>query len=150
MSSNGNQGSGSKSGQVAQFPPLPPIPAAPQTPPDERQRTAGRVMGNLADAVASQMHVAGPNLSTGYHASAVNLGELQSTLAKSISRLNSEQLADRWSEVFDWLQRTLRVWVQRCKQMKIERNELGIHIELETQDDHGYYRYSFDVFPKSG
>ena len=101
-------------------------------------------------SVAGQMHVAGPNLSTGYHASAVNLGELQSVLAKSISRLSSEQLANRWSEVFDWLQRTLRVWVQRCKQLKIERNELGIHIEIETQDDHGYYRYSFDVFPKSG
>ncbi len=107
-------------------------------------------MGNLADAVADQMRVAGPNLSTGYHASAVNLGELQSALAKGISRLSAEQLADRWNEVFDWLQRTLRVWVQRCKQLRIERNELGIHIELETQDDHGCYRYSFDVFPKSG
>jgi hypothetical protein len=32
--------------------------------------------------------------------------------------------------------------------MHIERREQGILIELETQDDLGYYEYRFDVFPR--
>ena len=32
--------------------------------------------------------------------------------------------------------------------MHIERRELGIRIELETQDDLGHYEYAFDVFPR--
>jgi hypothetical protein len=51
-------------------------------------------------------------------------------------------------EVFSWMHRLLRAWVQRCKLMKIERKELGIRVELETQDDHGYYEYRFEVFPR--
>jgi hypothetical protein len=40
--------------------------------------------------------------------------------------------------------------VQRCKRMRIERHQTGVRIELETQDDHGYYEYRFDVFPRRG
>ncbi len=32
--------------------------------------------------------------------------------------------------------------------MRIECRQAGIRIELETQDDFGYYEYGFDVFPK--
>ena len=28
------------------------------------------------------------------------------------------------------------------------RRETGIHVDLETQDDHGYYTYGFDVFTR--
>jgi uncharacterized protein YprB with RNaseH-like and TPR domain len=55
---------------------------------------------------------------------------------------------ERWDEVFSWMRRLLRSWVQRCKLVKIERQELGIRVELDTQDDHGYYKYGFDVFPR--
>ena len=94
------------------------------------------------------MHVAGPNLTTGFCASSVDLGRLQDELQKGIARLNVAQLDERWDEVLSWMHRLLRAWVQRCKLMKIERRELGIHIALETQDDHGYYKYEFDVFSR--
>jgi hypothetical protein len=32
--------------------------------------------------------------------------------------------------------------------MHIERRDLAIRIELETQDDLGHYEYGFDVFPR--
>jgi len=50
----------------------------------------------------------------------------------------------------DWIRRVCRAWVQRCKRLRIERRRTGIRIELETQDDLGYYEYGFDVFPKRG
>ena len=94
------------------------------------------------------MRVAGPNLTTGFCASSVDLGRLQAELAKGIARLNAAQVEERWDEVVSWMRRLLRSWVQRCKLVKIERQELGIHVELETQDDYGYYNYGFDVFPR--
>jgi hypothetical protein len=41
----------------------------------------------------------------------------------------------------------IRAWVQRCKLMTIRPRREGIHVSLQTQDDHGYYRYEFDVLP---
>jgi hypothetical protein len=133
---------------VARFPPLPSIPPAPQQPPDERQAKASQIIGGLAGAVEAETQVAGPNLTTGYYASSVDLGRLQAELGKGVARLKPGQVEERWDEVFSWMRRLLRVWVQRCKLMKIERRELGIRIELETQDDRGYYNYGFDVFPR--
>lgn len=95
------------------------------------------------------MRVAGPNLTTGFRASSVDLGRLQTELARGIARLDAEQLEERWDEAFTWMHRFLASWVQRCKRMKIERQELGVRVELETQDDRGYYNYSFYVFPRS-
>ncbi|HLM75045.1 MAG TPA: hypothetical protein VK459_20185 [Polyangiaceae bacterium] len=43
--------------------------------------------------------------------------------------------------------RAISSWVQRYKRLKIERAGDGLRIEIETQDDHGYYVYRFDVFP---
>lgn len=94
------------------------------------------------------MHVSGPNLSSGFHASAVDLGRLQSTLQRGLTRFDQVQLEARWEEIFDWIRRVLRSWVQRCKSMRIERHDDAIYIELETQDDRGYYSYAFDVFPR--
>ena len=50
------------------------------------------------------------------------------------------------NEVADWMYRAVFQWVQRCKGFQVRRRKLGIEIELETQDDHGYYIYRFDVF----
>jgi hypothetical protein len=94
------------------------------------------------------MHVAGPNLSTGFHASAVDVGRLQAALEDGLRRFDDAQLESRWHEIFDWICRVARSWVQRGKQVRIERRQAGIHLHLETQDDLGYYKYEFDVFPR--
>ncbi len=133
---------------VAQFPPLPPIPPPPQRPPDERQAKASQIIGGLAGALETEMRVAGPNLATGYYASSADLGRLQAELAKGVARLTVAQVEERWDELSSWMHRFLRSWVQRCKVVTIERQELGVRIEIETQDDHGYYKYGFDVFPR--
>ena len=77
---------------VARFPPLPAIPPAPQQPPDERQAKASQIIGGLAGAVETEMQVAGPNLTTGYYASSVDLGRLQAELGKGVARLTAAQL----------------------------------------------------------
>ena len=134
-------------GRVVSFPPLPRIPAPPVLPDDPRQRRAGHILGKIAVVAQASMEVAGPNLVRGFHASAVDLGRLQDALRRGLSRFDSAQLEARWSEVFGWLRRVITGWVQRCKHLKIERLAGGIHIEIHTQDDHGYYRYEFDVIP---
>lgn len=40
--------------------------------------------------------------------------------------------------------------MQRHKKMKPSRFATGIRVELQTQDDLGYYDYAFDVFPCRG
>ena len=40
--------------------------------------------------------------------------------------------------------------VQPVKHMKADLCDKGIAIEIETQDDHGYYHYRLDVFPGRG
>ncbi len=137
-----------KSREVAAFPPIPRPPKAPQLPADPRQSGSAHIIGTIASAAASSMLVAGPNLSNGFHASAVDVGRLQSALERGLARFDGNQLEARWSEIFDWIRRVARSWVQRCKHMHIERRQAGIRIELETQDDLGYYEYKFDVFPR--
>lgn len=83
------------------------------------------------------MHTSGPNLSTGFYASAVNIGRLQAALEHGLARFDETQLETRWDEIFDWILRVARTWVQRCKGMRIERRQMGIRSELETQDDLG-------------
>jgi hypothetical protein len=96
------------------------------------------------------MALAGPNLTEGLHASAVDLGRLQEIAERALRHFTRDRLEERWDDVFDWLRRFLGRWVQRRKELKIERHDAGIHIDLVTQDDYGYYRYSFDVFPERG
>jgi len=119
---------------VVQFPPLPPLPAAVAAPPDDRQRTYGQIVGNLTDA--------------GYRASAVDLGALQDVLSAAIAHFDMEQVRARWShDVFDWMRAAIAMFVQRRKEIRFDLEENGVHITLDTQDDRGYYRYEFDVFP---
>jgi len=106
-----------------------------------------RVAGAIAGVAEGTMQLAGPNFSSGFRASAVDLGRLQTVLSRGVARLDVDQIEQRWDEVFDWMRRVLRGWVQRCKHMKIERRGSGIRVEVEAQDDHGYYSYGFDVFP---
>jgi hypothetical protein len=94
------------------------------------------------------MRISGPNLSTGFHASAVDVGRLQAALEHGLARFDESQVETRWDELFGWIRRVTRSWVQRCKRMRIERHQSSIRIELETQDDLGYYEYRFDVSPR--
>lgn len=142
-----NKKKGGGPGTVARFPPMPRIPVAPRLPTDTRQARTMRILGAVASAVETKMHLAGPNFATGFHASAVDLGQLQTVLAKGVARFDAAQVEERWDEIFEWMMRVLRTWVQRYKRAKIERREKGIRVELETQDDRGYYSYGFDVFP---
>ena len=75
------------------------------------------------------------------------MGRLQSTIERGLSRFDEAQLEARWDESFGWLRGVARTWVQRCKPMRFERRKTGIRIELQTQDDLGYYEYGFDAFP---
>jgi hypothetical protein len=75
------------------------------------------------------------------------LGRLKSALERGVKHFNVLQLEERWDEVRDWMCRAISSWVQRYKRLKIERAGDGLRIEIETQDDHGYYVYRFDVFP---
>jgi hypothetical protein len=134
-------------GNVVAFPPLPVPPRPPRFPPDTRQAQAMRIIGRIAGTARTSMRLAGPNVTTGFHASAVDLGRLQNALARGVARFDAAQIEARWDEVFAWMLRVLRGWVQRCKKMHVSRREAGIRVELETQDDHGYYSFGFDVFP---
>ncbi len=96
------------------------------------------------------MRLAGPNLTTGFHASAVDLGRLQTALERGLGRFDAATLESRWDEVFEWIRRVIRAWVQRCKELRIERHEAGIRLDFATQDDLGYYRYGVEVFPGRG
>jgi hypothetical protein len=140
----------SKSRKVAPFPPIPRPPKAPQLPEDPRQSNSAHTIRAIAGIAESERHVSGPNLLTGFYASAVDVGRLQAALEHGLARFDEPQLETRWDEIFDWIRRVARTWVQRCKRMRIERRQMGIRIELETQDDLGYYEYGFDVFPRRG
>jgi hypothetical protein len=94
------------------------------------------------------MVLAGPNLVEGFPASGVNPGVLQQTMERGLRRFTGELMTERWDDIFDWSLRFLHRWVQRTKRIKLERFESGIRIELQTQDDLGYYDYAFDVFPE--
>jgi hypothetical protein len=140
----------SRSREVTPFPPLPRLPKAPRLPADPRQSGSAHTIGAIAGIAGSEMHIRGPNLSTGFYASAVDIGRLQAALEHGLARFDETLLETRWNEIFDWIGRVARTWVQRCKGMRIERRQMGIRIELETQDDLGYYEYGFDVFPRRG
>lgn len=81
----------------------------------------------------------------GFAASAVDLGRLQLALGPVLARLDATQTEARWPEVLEWIRGVLVAWVQRIKRMKIVRFANGVRIELQTQDDLGYYDYGFDV-----
>ena len=117
---------------------------------DPRQANTKRIIGAIVAMAKDTMALAGPNFVEGFPASAVNVGELQEAMERGLHRFTGANLVDRWDDVFAWLVRVLRSWVQRPKQIKVKRVEQAIRIEMQTQDDLGYYDYAFDVFPDRG
>jgi hypothetical protein len=135
---------------VARFPPLPPMPDPPTGLVDERQQAFGAFSSRIGEALDGESAQVGViNVVTGYPAAAVNLGELQEVLEAALQRFDMKEVRDRWDDdVFVWLRRVLLAWVQRCKFIHFDlESERGIHIQLQTQDDRGYYQYEFDIFP---
>jgi hypothetical protein len=135
--------------EVVPFPPLPPVPQPPVGPEDERQQTFARIVGNITGALFSEGETRIGNTATGFRASAVDLGQLQAMMEDAIATWDMEQVRARWEEdLFKWVHRLLRGWVQRPKHMQFDiDDDEGIRIRLETQDNRGYYHYQFDVFP---
>jgi hypothetical protein len=129
---------------------MPRLPPPPRFPPDARQAGAERILGSIARLAATTMGVAGPRFTHGFPASAVDLGRLQTALERGLKRFDAAQVEARWQEIFRWIVLVIGAWVQRYKELKIERHEQGIRVEMKTQDDLGYYDYAFDVFPRRG
>jgi hypothetical protein len=133
--------------KIVRFPPLPAIPEPFGATGDDRQRVFERIAGVIGEHGESG-HVTVANTVHGFRASAVDLGFLQDMLGKAVAELRMEDVRARWSDdLFPWFRKALLSWVQRCKRIQISLEENGIGIEIETQDDRGYYRYVFDVLP---
>jgi hypothetical protein len=134
---------------VARFPPLPPILSPTGTEPDQRQTTSQHVIAALVDHLVQNDYTSSTaTMAYGFRASAVDLGALQKLLGEGLGRFSMDQVRQRWDDdVLRWVCAGIRTWVQRCKEMHFELADNGIHISLQTQDDHGYYQYEFDVFP---
>jgi hypothetical protein len=67
---------------------------------------------------------------------------------RAIARFDISQVRERWDEdLFTWMRTATFSWVQRCKLLQMTIGENAVRVVLETQDDHGYYHYAFDVFP---
>ncbi len=134
--------------KIVPFPPLPPRPKPPRLPPDERQAVFSRIAGGIVDAVGEGFEVGVANTASGYPASAVDVGRLKATLESGLEGFGMELLRQRWDDdVAHWLRGTIRSWVQRCKLIRLDKEDEGVRVEIETADDHGYYTYGFDVFP---
>jgi hypothetical protein len=128
------------------FPPLPEMPQPPVVGPDPRQDGFRRIVGALADATRESSMLSVINLGTGYHASAPALGVIKSAHEQALVHFDTRIARDRWDEdLRSWLNRSLVRWFQRAKMVTTKLYPNGIAVEIETQDDMGYYRYSFDV-----
>ena len=134
---------------LALFPPVAAVPPPPRLGVDSRQAGSAQLIGRISELVTGDAEGGGPNLTTGYHASAVDIGKVQRALEDGLRRFDDTALEARWSdELAPWIRTVLRAWIQRVKMMRVERAGGGIRVELETQDDLGYYTYGFDVFPR--
>ena len=113
-----------------------------------RQSQFRRIVGNLGAAIGGHGSLSTANVQSGYPAAAPDLGRLKDALERGLARFDMDQVRARWDDdVFEWLRLTVKAWVQRCKMLQIRPRQNGVQIRLMTQDDHGYYRYEFDVFP---
>src|SRR5262245_33233535 len=128
--------------KVARFPPLPPQPEPPRFPVDERQRVFRGIVGGLVDSMGDGMGLGVANTAMGFPASAIDVGRLQCALEAGLVGFDMDVVRRRWEDdVRTWMQTLVLHWVQRCKSLRMEPRENGIHIELESQDDLGYYTY---------
>jgi len=135
-------------GNVVRFPPLPTRPEAPRFPPDERQGRFERIAGRLGEQIGDEMELKAANTARGFPASAVDLGRLKEALESALGGFDMTLIRERWdADLSAWMAATVMEWVQRCKTFRFDRRAEGIHVEVETQDDHGYYHYAFDIFP---
>lgn len=134
--------------EVVHFPPLPPLPGPPRLPPDPRQRFLPNFAARLSEALGDEIHLQANNTSTGFPASAVDLGRLKSELEHGLQRFDMNIIRERWSiDVRVWMTRLVFSWVQRGKELNYDLRERGVRMRLVTRDDLGEYEYSFDVFP---
>ena len=126
---------------------LPAVPDPPSFGPDPRQEMFYTVIGRLVPALShpeSEVRVAAT--STGFPASAVDLGRLQTEIERAFAGWSSKEIRSRWrSDVFPWISRFTRTWVQRRSVLHAKPIRSGIRIGLDTKDDRGYYHYVFEV-----
>ena len=114
--------------------------------PDPHQSSFRGIVGALADATREWGQVSVTNLATGYHASAPALGVIKNAHEQALAHFDMRIARDRWDQdLRRWLGKSLLRWIQRTKQITIELHTNGISVEIETQDDLGYYRYGFDL-----
>jgi hypothetical protein len=127
------------------FPPLPSVkPPTAGRGTDPRQASALRIIEGLAGRLPSALHTG-----SGYRASCVDLGELKELVESGTKRLTMSQLEARFhDDIQSFVHSVVTMWVQRPKEISSELRENGIHVRVKTQDDHGYYDYAFDVFPR--
>lgn len=134
--------------EVVHFPPLPPLPEPPRPGADPRQRSLQHVASGLSGLLGDGVHLQTANTSTGFFASAVDLGRLKAALEDGLRRFDIDALRARWDvDVRDWTADLVSTWVQRVKQLGLDLRERGVRLHVHTQDDLGYYEYVFDVFP---
>src|SRR5207249_9630100 len=101
---------------------LPAVPDPPSFGPDPRQEMFYTVIGRLVPALShpeSQVRVAAT--STGFPASAVDLGRLQTEIERAFAGWSSKEIRSRWrSDVFAWISRFTRTWryqkATRCQE----------------------------------
>jgi hypothetical protein len=131
---------------LVRFPPLPGLPEPPMVGPDPRQKFYIRIVGALTEATEELGRIQAINLTTGYHACAPNLGVLKDAHEQALAHFDMGIIRARWeAELQRWLAKSLVRWVQRTKSISTELRANGIAVELEAQDDHGYYHYGFDL-----
>jgi hypothetical protein len=130
-------------GEMLLFPLQLTVPRPPKLPTDKRQARFLQIVENLAAQTGVAMVSA--NVTDGYYAAAVDLGALQAVLLEVLGRFSHAQIESRWDQLLPQIHATLGAWVQRRKSVSIDLRANGIHIRFETQDDHGYYHYEFDV-----
>jgi hypothetical protein len=134
---------------VILFPPLPEMPEPPVVGSDPRQSSFRGIVGALTEAISERGQIHAANLVTGYHASAPSLGVIKSAHEKALAHFDMRVVRERWDEdLRRWLGKSLVRWIQRTKQVSTELRSNGIAVEIEAQDDHGYYHYGFDIMPR--
>ena len=89
---------------LVHFPPLPPLPEPRRVGDDPRQRTMQRVTANLSRLLADEMRLQTANTTTGFFASAVDLGRLKTALEDGLQRFDIDTIRARWEvDVRDWI-----------------------------------------------
>jgi hypothetical protein len=132
------------------FPPLPEMPAPPVVGSDPRQSSFRGIVGALTEATSEWGQIRATNLALGYHASAPSLGVIKSAHEQALAHFDMRIVHDRWDQdLLRWLGKSLVRWVQRTKRVSTELHTNGIAVEIEAQDDLGYYRYGFDLMPRA-